>query len=127
MISARYGSHALAVGARSGRTAPPATTTSGVAESVDTAPVVAGFGGGHCVGRLPAEGEGAEGNGRGRVLFVRHTLPGEQVMVRVTDDSHDKFWRADVLPSNSAKRRFAVRADSRISSEGETLARNSIN
>jgi tRNA/tmRNA/rRNA uracil-C5-methylase (TrmA/RlmC/RlmD family) len=48
--------------------------------------------GGHCVARLPAEGEGG-----GRVLFVRHTLPGERVLVRVTDDSHAKFWRADAV------------------------------
>ena len=42
--------------------------------------------GGHCVARH-----------EGRVLFVRHTLPGEQVLVRVTDDSHDRFWRADAV------------------------------
>lgn len=42
--------------------------------------------GGHCVARH-----------EGRVLFVRHTLPGERVMVRVTDDSHDRFWRADAV------------------------------
>ena len=42
--------------------------------------------GGHCVARH-----------EGRVLFVRHTLPGEQVMVRVTDDSHDRFWRANAV------------------------------
>jgi tRNA/tmRNA/rRNA uracil-C5-methylase (TrmA/RlmC/RlmD family) len=42
--------------------------------------------GGHCVARF-----------EGRVLFVRHTLPGEQVMVRVTDDSHARFWRADAV------------------------------
>lgn len=42
--------------------------------------------GGHCVARLD-----------GRVLFVRHALPGEVVRVRVTDDSHDRFWRADAV------------------------------
>jgi tRNA/tmRNA/rRNA uracil-C5-methylase (TrmA/RlmC/RlmD family) len=42
--------------------------------------------GGHCVARH-----------EGRVLFVRHTLPGEHVMVRVTDDSHARFWRADAV------------------------------
>jgi tRNA/tmRNA/rRNA uracil-C5-methylase (TrmA/RlmC/RlmD family) len=52
--------------------------------------------GGHCVARLPVEGE-PDGAGGGRVLFVRHTLPGEQVMVRVTDDSHARFWRADAV------------------------------
>jgi tRNA/tmRNA/rRNA uracil-C5-methylase (TrmA/RlmC/RlmD family) len=47
--------------------------------------------GGHCVARH-----------EGRVLFVRHTLPGEQVMVRVTDDSHARFWRADAVEVLSA-------------------------
>ena len=42
--------------------------------------------GGHCVGRLD-----------GRVVFVRHSLPGERVRIRVTDTSHDKFWRADAV------------------------------
>jgi tRNA/tmRNA/rRNA uracil-C5-methylase (TrmA/RlmC/RlmD family) len=40
--------------------------------------------GGHCVARL-----------EGRVVFVRHALPGERVRIRVTDTSHEKFWRAD--------------------------------
>jgi tRNA/tmRNA/rRNA uracil-C5-methylase (TrmA/RlmC/RlmD family) len=42
--------------------------------------------GGHCVARY-----------EGRVIFVRHCLPGERVMVRITDDSHDRFWRADAV------------------------------
>src|ERR687893_1393285 len=42
--------------------------------------------GGHCVARH-----------EGRVIFVRHALPGERVMLRVTDDSHDRFWRADAV------------------------------
>ncbi len=42
--------------------------------------------GGHCVARFD-----------GRVIFVRHTLPGEVVMVRVTDTSHDHYWRADAV------------------------------
>lgn len=42
--------------------------------------------GGHCVARLD-----------GRVIFVRHTLPGELVRVRLTDTSHDKFWRGDAV------------------------------
>ena len=49
--------------------------------------------GGHCVARLDPE----PGQERGRVLFVRHTLPGERVLVRVTDDSHASFWRADAV------------------------------
>jgi tRNA/tmRNA/rRNA uracil-C5-methylase (TrmA/RlmC/RlmD family) len=31
------------------------------------------------------------------VIFVRHTLPGERVMVQVTDDSHARFWRGDAV------------------------------
>ncbi len=50
---------------------------------VEVGPVVHG---GHCVARH-----------EGRVLFVRHTLPGERVLVRVTDDSHARFWRADAV------------------------------
>lgn len=42
--------------------------------------------GGHCVARHD-----------GRVLFVRHALPGEVVRVRVTDDAQAKFWRADAV------------------------------
>ena len=42
--------------------------------------------GGHCVARH-----------EGRVIFVRHALPGERVMLQVTDDSHDRFWRADAV------------------------------
>ncbi|GAA1428576.1 class I SAM-dependent RNA methyltransferase [Microlunatus lacustris] len=42
--------------------------------------------GGHCVARH-----------EGRVIFVRHTLPGERVLVRVTDDSHARFWRGDAV------------------------------
>ena len=42
--------------------------------------------GGHCVARHD-----------GRVIFVRHALPGEQVMINITDDSHDRFWRADAV------------------------------
>ena len=51
--------------------------------------------GGHCVARLAAEEPTDDGGGR--VLFVRHTLPGETVRVRVTDDSHHRFWRADAV------------------------------
>ena len=42
--------------------------------------------GGHCVARLD-----------GRVVFVRHALPGERVRIQVTDTSHDAFWRADAV------------------------------
>lgn len=33
----------------------------------------------------------------GRVVFVRHALPGERVLARVTDDSRDSYWRADAV------------------------------
>jgi len=48
--------------------------------------------GGHCVARF-----------EGRVVFVRHTLPGETVMARVTEaTSTSKFWRADAVEIISA-------------------------
>ena len=42
--------------------------------------------GGHCVARH-----------EGRVVFVRHTLPGERVVVEVTEDRHARFCRADAV------------------------------
>lgn len=33
----------------------------------------------------------------GRVVFVSDTLPGERVLARVTDDAHDRFWRAETV------------------------------
>jgi tRNA/tmRNA/rRNA uracil-C5-methylase (TrmA/RlmC/RlmD family) len=42
--------------------------------------------GGHCVARH-----------EGRVVFVRHSLPGELVRVRVTEDRHPGFCRADAI------------------------------
>ena len=42
--------------------------------------------GGHCVARHD-----------GRVIFVRHALPGERVMVTITDNRHDRFWRGDAV------------------------------
>ncbi|MPV38561.1 class I SAM-dependent RNA methyltransferase [Georgenia subflava] len=41
--------------------------------------------GGHCVARLD-----------GRVVFVRHALPGEEIRLRVTD-RRSRFWRADAV------------------------------
>lgn len=42
--------------------------------------------GGHCVARHD-----------GRVIFVRQAIPGETVMVRVSDDSKKNFWRGDAV------------------------------
>lgn len=43
--------------------------------------------GGHCVARLD-----------GRVVFVRHALPGERVLVRLTAaEPGNKFWRGDAV------------------------------
>ena len=51
---------------------------------VDIGPVAHG---GHCVARH-----------EGRVVFVRHGIPGEKVRVRLTESGPEaKFWRADVV------------------------------
>lgn len=56
--------------------------------TVDVGPVAHG---GHCVARVPVE----DGT---RVVFVRHALPGEQVVVEVTEGTEgDRFWRADAV------------------------------
>ncbi|MDN5724394.1 MAG: methyltransferase [Propionibacteriales bacterium] len=33
----------------------------------------------------------------GRVIFVRHGLPREQVMINITDADHDRFWLGDAV------------------------------
>ena len=51
---------------------------------LDVGPVAHG---GHCVARH-----------EGRVVFVRHAIPGEKVRARLTDAGEDaKFWRADTV------------------------------
>ena len=48
--------------------------------------------GGHCVARLHAT------DGPGRVIFVRHALPGERVVVEITEGTDgDRFWRGDAV------------------------------
>ncbi|MEU6081637.1 class I SAM-dependent RNA methyltransferase [Streptomyces sp. NPDC047108] len=49
--------------------------------------------GGHCIARTP----------EGQVLFVRHTLPGERVVARVTEGREDsRFLRADAVEVREA-------------------------
>ncbi|GAB3039286.1 23S rRNA methyltransferase [Nocardioides flavus (ex Wang et al. 2016)] len=46
--------------------------------------------GGHCVARLPEP--------ESRVVFVRHALPGERVLVEITEGTEgDRFWRGDAV------------------------------
>jgi tRNA/tmRNA/rRNA uracil-C5-methylase (TrmA/RlmC/RlmD family) len=63
----------------------PETQTRTDAELVvDIGPIAHG---GHCVARH-----------EGRVVFVRHAIPGEKVRIRLTDAGEgSKFWRADVV------------------------------
>ena len=50
--------------------------------------------GGFCVARVAVEGAEEPG----RVAFVRHTLPGERVLIEITEGSEgDRFWRADAV------------------------------
>ncbi|HEX3787953.1 MAG TPA: class I SAM-dependent RNA methyltransferase [Pseudonocardiaceae bacterium] len=42
--------------------------------------------GGHCVARV-----------EGRVVFVRHALPGERVLVKITEDNGGSFCRGDAI------------------------------
>ena len=53
---------------------------------LDVGPVAHG---GHCVARI--------GGPQGRVVFVRHTLPGERVRAVVTEDAGGAFCRADAF------------------------------
>ncbi len=59
---------------------------------LDVGPVAHG---GHCVARMPAE-EGPAGSA-GRVVFVRHALPGELVRAVVTEDGGGSYCRADTV------------------------------
>ncbi|HYG93315.1 MAG TPA: TRAM domain-containing protein, partial [Nocardioides sp.] len=46
--------------------------------------------GGHCVARVADEGN--------RVVFVRHAIPGERVVVELTEGTEgDRFWRGDAV------------------------------
>jgi len=60
------------------------TNSIGAELVVDIGPVAHG---GHCVARH-----------EGRVVFVRHGIPGERARIRLTDaEESAKFWRADVV------------------------------
>lgn len=49
--------------------------------------------GGHCVARVELPGQE-----RPRVVFVRHAVPGERVVLEVTEGAErDRFWRADAV------------------------------
>ncbi|RZT85436.1 tRNA/tmRNA/rRNA uracil-C5-methylase (TrmA/RlmC/RlmD family) [Pseudonocardia sediminis] len=50
--------------------------------------------GGHCVARAGEDGEPSDD---GRVVFVRHALPGERVRAVVTEDPGGAFCRADAV------------------------------
>ncbi|MFC6153184.1 class I SAM-dependent RNA methyltransferase [Nocardioides yefusunii] len=54
--------------------------------------------GGHCVARVEVPGAGEDGAAAQRVVFVRHTLPGERVIVEITEGTAgDRFWRGDAV------------------------------
>lgn len=72
-------------------TDPPAEPVEQIGEPVDgpgavVGPVTVGpiAHGGHCVARH-----------EGRVIFVRHALPGERVMITITDTAQPSYWRGD--------------------------------
>ncbi len=51
--------------------------------------------GGHCVVRLPEP--------EARVVFVRHALPGETVVLEITEGTEgDRFWRGDAVEVTTA-------------------------
>lgn len=58
------------------------TLTVGATVEAEVGPVAHG---GHCVARVD-----------GRVVFVRHSLPGERVRVRITEQAKN-FWRGDAV------------------------------
>ncbi|MGP4000358.1 class I SAM-dependent RNA methyltransferase [Streptomyces sp. 8N706] len=66
-------------------TNPSTASLVGEEYEVEVGPVAHG---GHCIARTPG----------GQVVFVRHTLPGERVVVRVTEGQEDsRFLRADAV------------------------------
>ncbi|HEU5036870.1 MAG TPA: TRAM domain-containing protein [Nocardioides sp.] len=52
--------------------------------------------GGHCIVRLEGTADGP--SDRSRVVFVRHAIPGERVVVEITEGTDgDRFWRGDAV------------------------------
>lgn len=52
--------------------------------------------GGHCIVRL--ESVDGDPSSRPRVVFVRHAIPGERVVVEITEGTDgDRFWRGDAI------------------------------
>ncbi len=86
-VTAQDSAAVPAIGARPGRQsgteAGPVESWLGRRFDVEVGAVAHG---GHCVSRH-----------EGRVVFVRHALPGEQVTVQVTEDRHPGYCRADAV------------------------------
>ena len=74
-----------------GRLTPATSATVGRLSSVEVGPVAHG---GHCVARH-----------EGRVVFVRHALPGERVVARVTEGDERRPVPARPTPSRCSRRR----------------------
>lgn len=52
--------------------------------------------GGHCIVRLAGTADGP--SDRPRVVFVRHAIPGERVVVEITEGTEgDRYWRGDAV------------------------------
>ena len=68
--------------------------------TVDVGPVAHG---GHCVARIPVDSPRPETSGSAsRVVFVRHALPGERVVVEITEGTEtDRYWRGDAVTVES--------------------------
>ncbi|WP_299055499.1 TRAM domain-containing protein [uncultured Nocardioides sp.] len=79
-------------GQRTRRRASRGPSVVGRRHEVEVGPIAHG---GHCVARVPVD-DGTDG--RGRVVFVRHALPGERVVVELTEGTEgDRFWRGDAV------------------------------
>ena len=58
--------------------------------------------GGHCVARIPVEASPETSRSSTRVVFVRHALPGERVVVEITEGTdQDRYWRGDAVAVES--------------------------